>query len=220
MPTSTRLLSLVSLHAAISAAQQIGSIPELHPQLPTQICTTSGGCTTKQTSLVADALSRSFHAVNNPSLSCAATPLDATVCPDATTCSQNCVLEGVDYGSLGVLAKGNAVTLRQYLFDGTKYETVSPRLYLLAEDGQNYEGLKLLGQELSFDVDLSRLGCGMNGALYLSEMSLDGNKGTSNPAGAAYGTGYCDAQCFQTAWVDGAVSTPSLPPPPSEYSRY
>ena len=39
--------------------------------------------------------------------------------------------------------------------------------------------------------------CGLNGALYFVEMAKDGGKSkyAGNKAGAAYGTGYCDAQC-------------------------
>lgn len=38
----------------------------------------------------------------------------------------------------------------------------------------------------------------MNGALYLSEMDMSGGMNEYNP-GAAYGGGYCDAQCFNTS---------------------
>jgi len=46
-------------------------------------------------------------------------------------------------------------------------------------------------------VDVSNLPCGLNGALYFSEMPADGGKSkfTDNNAGANFGTGYCDAQC-------------------------
>lgn len=179
--------------------------------LPTEFCTTADGCTTRQTSLVTDALSRPFHALDDPSLSCNTSPLDAALCPDEATCAQNCVLEGIDYAGIGVSTVDGALTLHQYLPDPGAgqggYKTVSPRVYLLADDGENYEGLKLLNQELSFDVDLSSLGCGMNGALYLSEMDLSGSRTELNPAGAAYGTGYCDAQCFRVGWINGLVST-------------
>ncbi|KAK3380999.1 concanavalin A-like lectin/glucanase domain-containing protein [Podospora didyma] len=185
-------------------AQKIGTaVPEVHPKFATQVCTTAGGCVTKQTSLVTDALSRHFHAADDMSVSCATNPINATLCPDAATCARNCVLEGVEYGSIGVLAKGSSVTLRQYLFDGAEFKSVSPRVYLLAEDGLNYEPMRLLNQELSFDVDLSQLGCGMNGALYLSEMDLSGSRSDLNPAGAQYGTGYCDAQCFTVPFING-----------------
>ena len=47
--------------------------------------------------------------------------------------------------------------------------------------------LKLLNKEFSFDVDLSQLDCGLNGALYLVEMAEDG--------GASF------AGRFQQGWV-------------------
>lgn len=208
VPLFTTILQL----SGTTTAQQIGtSVPEVHPLLPTELCTTSDGCTARQTLLVADALNgaRPFHSLVDPYVSCSASETlnDTSLCPDAATCARNCALEGIDYGSIGVATRGNAVTLRQYLFNGEMYESVSPRVYLLAEDGENYEGLKLLNQELTFDVDVSRLGCGMNGALYLSEMGLDGGRSETNPAGARYGTGYCDAQCFTNVpWINGLVS--------------
>ncbi|KAL1868535.1 hypothetical protein VTK73DRAFT_3627 [Phialemonium thermophilum] len=197
-----RLAAALPFLLLLAHAQKIGTaVPEVHPKLVTQTCTTSGGCVDRQTLLVTDALSRPFHKVGDPSVPC--TPLNTTLCPDAATCAANCELEGVEYGSLGVLTAGRAVTLRQYLFDGDAFTSVSPRLYLLAEDGMNYELLKLNGQELSYDVDVSQLGCGMNGALYLSEMDASGSRSDLNPAGAQYGTGYCDAQCFNVSFING-----------------
>ncbi|KAK3350263.1 concanavalin A-like lectin/glucanase domain-containing protein [Lasiosphaeria hispida] len=196
------------LLATTATAQRIGTaIPEVHPKLQTQVCTTAGGCVTKRTSLVTDSLSHPLHAADNAAVSCTTTPLNATLCPDAATCARNCVLEGVEYGSIGVLSAGSALTLRQYLFDGAAFKAVTPRLYLLAEDDVNYEPLKLLNQELSFDVDVSKLSCGMNGALYLSEMDMSGSRSELNPAGAQYGTGYCDAQCFTQPFFNGVANT-------------
>jgi cellulose 1,4-beta-cellobiosidase len=56
---------------------------------------------------------------------------------------------------------------------------------------------ELLGNEFTFDVDVSNIGCGLNGALYFVSMDADGGlaKYSGNKAGAKYGTGYCDAQC-------------------------
>ncbi|KAL1858134.1 hypothetical protein VTK73DRAFT_7929 [Phialemonium thermophilum] len=67
--------------------------------------------------------------------------------------------------------------------------------------------LHLLGRELSFDVDLSTLPCGENGALYLSEMSAGGGRNPDNTGGASYGSGYCDAQCPTLAWRNGTINT-------------
>jgi cellulose 1,4-beta-cellobiosidase len=55
----------------------------------------------------------------------------------------------------------------------------------------------LLGNEFTFDVDVSNLGCGLNGAVYFVSMDSDGgmSKYSGNKAGAKYGTGYCDSQC-------------------------
>lgn len=52
---------------------------------------------------------------------------------------------------------------------------------------------KLLNKEFTFDVDVSNLPCGLNGALYFVEMNETGDMGGDNKAGAKYGTGYCDA---------------------------
>lgn len=65
---------------------------------------------------------------------------------------------------------------------------------------------KLMNQEISFDVDISKVPCVINGALYLSEMSPTGSASALNNADAAYGTGYCDAQCPSQNFVNGVVS--------------
>ena len=73
---------------------------------------------------------------------------------------------------------------------------VGSRLYLM-EDESTYKLFKLLNNEFTFDVDVSNLGCGLNGALYFVSMDADGgmSKYANNTAGAKYGTGYCDSQC-------------------------
>lgn len=65
----------------------------------------------------------------------------------------------------------------------------------------------LKNQEFTFDVDVSQLVCGLNGALYFVAMDADGgmSKYPNNNAGAAYGTGYCDAQCpHDLKFINGA----------------
>jgi cellulase len=120
------------------------------------------------------------------------------------TCAKNCIVEGIsDYTDYGVHAANGSLELHQLMPDGS---VPSPRVYLLEENEQKYEMLKLTGQELAFDVDLSKLPCGMNGALYLSEMEQNGGKSALNTAGPAYGSGYCDAQCFVTPFINGVVS--------------
>ena len=71
---------------------------------------------------------------------------------------------------------------------------VGSRNYLMKDDS-TYETFYMLNQEFAFDVDVSNLGCGLNGALYMVNMAADGDLSDTNKAGAAYGTGYCDSQC-------------------------
>jgi cellulose 1,4-beta-cellobiosidase len=77
------------------------------------------------------------------------------------------------------------------------------------QDDTTYKMFKLKNKEFTFDVDVSNLPCGLNGALYFVEMSADGGMGKypTNKAGAKYGTGYCDAQCpHDLKWIDGEAN--------------
>ncbi|MBC62447.1 MAG: hypothetical protein CMP11_08315 [Zetaproteobacteria bacterium] len=67
------------------------------------------------------------------------------------------------------------------------------RWYVL-EDNDNYKLWNLLGQEITYTVDVSTLKCGTNGAIYFSEMS-NKNDLVGLKAGPRWGGGYCDAQC-------------------------
>ncbi|KAK3376199.1 glycoside hydrolase family 7 protein [Lasiosphaeria ovina] len=198
-------LFTASLLSSLVAAQQIGTaIPEVHPRLTTQKCTLAGGCKTQNTSVVLDAFSRTLHKIGDLTQTCT---VGDEICADAETCAKNCALEGVDYAAHGVVTSGSSLTLNQWLkgSDG-QYVTVTPRTYLVAEDDKNYEDLRLLNAELTFDVDLSKLVCGMNGALYFSEMETNGGRSALNPAGAEYGTGYCDAQCPTLSFINGEAN--------------
>ncbi len=85
---------------------------------------------------------------------------------------------------------------------------IGSRFYLMA--GQNkYQMFTLLGNEFTMDVDVSKLGCGLNGAVYFVSMDEDGGqaKYSTNKAGAKFGTGYCDAQCPRDLkFINGEVS--------------
>ena len=76
---------------------------------------------------------------------------------------------------------------------------------------------QLLGKEFTFTVDVSQMPCGVNGALYFVEMDKTGNKGNGNNAGAAYGTGYCDAQCpHDIKFIDGEANVEGWKPSASD----
>jgi len=193
-----------SLLLGLAAAQQISTrVPEVHPKLTTWKCTKAGGCVAQNTSLVLDQAYRKIVKVDGTESCVVNGALNTALCPDEFTCAKNCAIEGADYAAKGVVTNGDSVVMRMYVGD----ENVTPRVYLLGSKG-DYENLQLLNQEISFDVDVSKLPCGMNGALYLGEMRMDGGRSDVNPAGAALGTGYCDAQCPKLPFIDGAVSIP------------
>lgn len=82
-----------------------------------------------------------------------------------------------------------------------------------------YEMFKLLNREFTIDVDESNMPCGLNGALYFVEMPEDGGEAAfpGNKAGAAYGTGYCDAQCpHDVKFIGGEANSDGWQPSPSD----
>jgi len=85
------------------------------------------------------------------------------------------------------------------------------------QDDSTYLIFKLKNREFTFDVDVSNLPCGLNGALYFVEMSGDGGMSqySNNKAGAKFGTGYCDAQCPQDIkFINGEANLLDWTPSP------
>lgn len=201
--------TFLTLLLAVSSvtAQHLGKGKENHPRLTTFECTNKHGCKPKNSAIVLDALSHPVYQVDHPEYNCGdwGNSANSTVCPDAKTCQKNCVMEPIkNYEDFGITSKGDKLRLTQFNKDG---KLVTPRVYLLEENKKNYEMLKLTGKEFSFTVDMKKLPCGMNAALYLSEMEKDGGKKAEklNKAGAEHGTGYCDAQCYTIPFINGAV---------------
>ncbi|KAG8746927.1 Exoglucanase 1 [Ceratobasidium sp. 414] len=191
-------LALFSLSLAAVRAQQAGTqTAEVHPSLPWQKCTKSGGCVTQSSGkIVLDANWRWVHTTSGYTNCYTGQAWNTTICPDPVSCAKNCAVDGADYsGTYGISTSGNALTLK-FVTANTSGKNIGSRVYLLADDS-TYQMFKLKNQEFTFDVDVSNLPCGLNGALYFSEMDADGglSKYANNKAGAKYGTGYCDSQC-------------------------
>jgi cellulose 1,4-beta-cellobiosidase len=185
--------------------QQIGTeTPEVHPPITWQSCSAGGSCTTNQGSVVLDANWRYLHSTTSSTNCYSGNIWDTTLCPDPTACATNCALDGADYeGTYGISSSGSALTLG--FVTGTN---VGSRVYLMALDDTNYQLFKLKNKEFAFDVEAFNLPCGVNGALYFSQMDADGglSKFPNNKAGAQYGTGYCDAQCpHNIKFINGEV---------------
>ena len=190
---------------AVAYGQQAGTLTaENHPKLTVQTCTKSGGCKTVNSGVVLDSNWRWLHSTSGSTNCYTGNKWDASLCPDPVTCAKNCALDGADYsGTYGITTSGSALTLK--FVTGSN---VGSRVYLLQDD-THYQLLKLKNQEFTFDVDMSQLPCGLNGALYFVEMDSDGGKSRfpNNKAGSAYGTGYCDTQCPQDIkFINGEVS--------------
>ncbi|KFZ12817.1 hypothetical protein V501_04039 [Pseudogymnoascus sp. VKM F-4519 (FW-2642)] len=195
MHSKAILLSLI----ATASAQQVGTQQtETHPSMTWSKCTGTGGtsCASQSGKVVLDSNWRWVHKVGDYTNCYTGNTWDATLCPDDATCAKNCALEGGDYpGTYGINVSGNSNKLT-FVTPGPYATNIGSRTYLMADDS-NYQMFNLLNQEFTFDVDLSQLPCGLNGALYFVSMDKDGgmSKYPNNKAGAKYGTGYCDAQC-------------------------
>lgn len=202
----------------LAAGQQIfQSKPEVHPKFPIKHCKNSptpGGkatCETISTSVVLEAGYRNLT-LSDGLTSCKNTTSGAfntTICPDPVTCASRCGYGNVDYVGVGVEANetDNSLTLRLIGASGIPSR---PRVYLLGASEETYQMFYLKNQEVSYNVDVSMLPCGSNGALYLVGMAEDGDKGApggNNTAGPRVGTGYCDAQCpTSPAFVRGQAN--------------
>ncbi|KAI0778349.1 cellobiohydrolaseI [Trametes elegans] len=214
--------SLLALSLLATAyGQQVGTLTaENHPRLSIQQCTSENNCQTQQHSIVLDGNWRWLHSTSGSTNCYTGNTWDTSLCPDATTCAQNCALDGADYsGTYGITTSGNELTLK-FVTQGPYSKNIGSRVYLMDQNDSQYELFNLKNQEFTFDVDMSNLPCGLNGALYFVEMDADGGQSRfpTNRAGAKYGTGYCDTQCPQDikfinglANVEGWEGSPSDP---------
>jgi cellulose 1,4-beta-cellobiosidase len=207
--TMYRSLTLLSVLAAKACAQQAGTLTtETHPALPMQSCSASGTCTTLATKIVLDSNWRWLHSVSGSTNCYTGNTWDATLCPDGVTCATNCALDGADYsGVYGITTSGSSLKMN-FVTKGSG-TNIGSRVYLMDSTDTKYSLFKMKNQEFTFDVDVSNMPCGLNGAVYFSEMDADGGtaKYPTNKAGAKYGTGYCDSQCpHDIKFINGEVS--------------
>ena len=208
------LAKLLTLSSFVTAAwsQAAGTnTKETHPKLSVSKCTKSG-CTKSSQSIVLDANWRWVHTTQGYTNCYDGNTWNATSCPDGASCVKNCVIEGAEYSATyGITTSSDALTLK-FVTKGTYSTNIGSRVYLMDAQDKGYQMFKLVNQEFTFDVDVSKLPCGLNGALYFSEMEADGGqaKYPAAKAGAKYGMGYCDAQCPKDIkFLYGSVSLTS-----------
>jgi len=215
-----RASSAAALLLARSRAQIPGPTYENHPPVPIARCTLDGGCELDQAGLTLDASYRWAHGVEcvdkELGLGCTTTKdcqqdgsWNEELCPDPIGCGKSCAIEGVTMASYttdyGVTPATNGVELK-FVTKQAGGTNVGSRLYVMDGDDK-YRIFHLKNREFAFDVDVSQLPCGLNGAVYFVEMPEDGGKAEGNSAGAKYGTGYCDAACpHNVKFMDGEVN--------------
>ncbi|KAI0026062.1 glycoside hydrolase [Xylariomycetidae sp. FL0641] len=209
-----------ALAAALSAAttvsgQAVGTEEtETHPKMSWKKCSSGGSCTEQSGEITIDANWRWLHDTGGYTNCYTGNEWNTTICSDAESCSTNCAVDGADYsGTYGASTSGDALTLK-FVTEGDSSTNIGSRMYLMASEDK-YAMFELLGNEFTFDVDVSKLGCGLNGALYFVSMDEDGgmSKYEGNQAGAKYGTGYCDAQCPRDLkFIDGKANSDQWAP--------
>ncbi|KAK3292783.1 glycoside hydrolase [Chaetomium fimeti] len=180
----SKILALAALLGP-AAAQVVGKeTTETHPKMTWQKCSASGSCSSVSGEVTIDSNWRWVHDKDGYTNCYSGNEWNSTICNDDKTCASNCAVDGANYsGTYGASTSGNALTLK-FITEGEYSTNIGSRLYLMA-GADKYQMFTLLGNEFTFDVDTSKLGCGLNGALYFVSMDED----------ARYGTGYCDAQC-------------------------
>jgi len=195
-------------------AQNVGTQAQEEPlNLPISVCTAPGSCTTEADAVVLDSNWRWTHTTTGATNCYTGNLWDATLCPNADTCTTNCAIDGVPLtdwsGTYGGGVTGNELSLK-FITKGPFSTNVGSRTYLLDSTKNKYRMFYLLNKEFTFTVDVSTLECGLNGALYFVDMDADGGaaKYPTNKAGAKYGTGYCDAQCpHDVKWINGKANS-------------
>lgn len=212
-------ITFVAILCAAVNGQQAGTLtPEVHPPLNIQTCTKSGGCQTEAKSVVIDSNWRWTHDVSSSQNCYTGNTWNTALCPDGPTCAKNCAIDGADYQSTyGVFASGSTLRLN-FVTHGPYSTNIGSRLYLMDSESE-YTIFKLKNREFTFDVDVSKLPCGLNGALYMVEMQADGGMSeySGNNAGAKFGTGYCDAQCpHDIKFINGEANCEDWVPSPTD----
>ena len=219
---ATSLLVLPFLE--LTTAQQVGTFErEEKPTITLKECTIAGGCTSRAAKLTLDANWRWIHSTSGFENCYTGNKWSSQFCSDPVECAKNCALEGVSkqkyQDTYGIQQVKDGVKMR-FVTDHQYGTNVGARLYVMDTDDK-YQLFKLKNREFSFEVDVSELRCGMNGAMYFSEMDASGGLGLGdNNAGAKYGTGYCDAQCpHDIKFISGEANVINWKPNPKDLSN-
>ncbi|RXW21743.1 hypothetical protein EST38_g4130 [Candolleomyces aberdarensis] len=215
---SAAYLTFLLTSLSVARGQQVGTNQaETHPRLSWQTCTRSGCTANSNGSIALDANWRWTHVTSGYTNCYTGNTWNTSVCTDGAACSKNCAVEGANYQqTYGITTSGNALTLK--FVTKSEQTNIGSRVYLMASDSR-YQMFNLLNKEFTLDVDVSKLPCGLNGAVYFVQMDADGgmSRFPNNKAGAKYGTGYCDSQCPRDIkYIDGEANVAGWQPSPND----
>lgn len=190
---------------------------ESHPRLTWKRCSGTGGnnCQSVNGEVVLDANWRWIHNNGGYENCYDGNTWSSQYCSSNSQCLSNCVIEGVDsnqyQNTYGIRTSGDELSIR-FVTEHQYGTNVGGRVYLM-ENADRYQMFNLLNQEFTFDVDVSQLDCGLNGALYFVNMPANGD----GDAGARYGLGYCDSQCPRDLkFIDGQPNAEGWQPSDSD----
>ena len=219
-----RMIALLALlYPSLIASQQAGYMEqEENPTITLKECTHAGGCISSQAKVTLDANWRWIHHQSGYENCYTGNTWSSKHCSDPVNCARDCVLEGVTAdkykNTYGVEQINNGIKLN-FVTEHEYGVNVGSRLYVM--DGEDkYKLFYLKNREFTLDINVSGIECGINGAVYFSEMDEYGGKGLGqNNAGAKYGTGYCDAQCpHDIKFISGEANVIDWIPNPDDLS--
>lgn len=155
MHMHSKIAAVAALVATAKAQCAATLTTETHPSLTWQQCSAGGSCSTVNGKVTIDANWRWVH--DSSGTNCyTGNEWDTTRCTDATSCASKCCVDGADYsGTYGITTSGNQLNLK-FVTQGPYSKNIGSRTYLMASDTA-YQGFKLLGNEFTFDVDVSNL---------------------------------------------------------------
>merc|ERR1711892_225612 len=127
---------------------------------PIEICQEGGNCQKVPTSAALDSNWRWLH--DDSLTNCYDGNLwDDDLCPDAETCSENCVIEGVassDWKSpYGIEADGSGAMSMKFVTVGPYSTNIGSRVFLVDESEKKYYKFNLKNKEFTMDVDTSQM---------------------------------------------------------------
>lgn len=158
----TKVSAIAALAAAVRAQQVCNLNTETKPALTWSTCAAGGSCTTNNGAITVDANWRWTHQTSGSTNCYTGNKWDTSICSTGEDCASKCCLDGADYsGTYGASTTGNSLSLK-FVQQGPYSKNIGSRMYLMDSAGEKYEMFKLLGQEFTFDVDVSNLGVSLH----------------------------------------------------------